>query len=84
MSKTLLHSHLQVFVLNLAPFWHGNGNAHLWAVEVEAVVETIFSHLVPVNWDEQMHKQVALEKTPPFRQESKPHLQTGSLHIAGQ
>ncbi len=70
--------------MNLALFWHGNWNAHLWAVEVEAVVETKFSHLVPVNWDEQIHEQVAPEKNPPFRQESKPHLQIGSLHIAGQ
>ena len=81
---------MHVTAFNLPPLRHVNCIAQ--ALFVVVVVEVAFkvvaaiklSQRIPVYCVGQIQEHVDAEKKPPFKQESKPHLQIGCWHIAGQ
>jgi hypothetical protein len=68
---------LQVAKFCRAPLRHGNTGQALSVVVVDIVVVIRLLQRTPVYCDGQIQEQDDARKIPPFKQESKPHLQIG-------
>ena len=73
-----LHSHEHEFVFNLPPLLHN------FIVQGRLVVVINSLQRIPLYLSLQIHEHDDGTNKPSFKQESKPHLQIGSLHILGQ